>query len=490
MKTLKQKTVSGFKWLLVNSILQKVISVGTFAILARILSPSTFGLFALAFVAIDGLGLFKTFGLDGGLIQKKDGPEIVNHTAFFLIFAAGIFLAFICFGVAPFAAQFFDNPELGSIVRALGVIFIVSGFGRVPSALLTKRLRFRLISFIDLIGSVTNCFLATVFALLWPNVWSLVGAYVIKHSVTAGLSWYFSGYRLKWQFDLKRAKELFDFGKFLLVVNFVSYIGRNANNLVIGKMMGAAAVGFYALAANIANFVNAHFTSIISRVMFPAYSQIQDDRETVTRAYLKTIKFITMLSLPFSMVLISLPREFVLTLYGEKWISIVPLIQLFGFAQIIAPVICASETLYHGCGRPDYDFKLSTACLLVGIPLMILLTKLWGLVGTVASGLMVNWIFAPISFLLVQRLIDVKLSDLWKQFVPAGFCSVIMFGSIVLVRMVLKWYPFFGFLEVTSFISLIILSMVGVLSYALAFFFVDRAATVEVKQMIFNVGRT
>src|SRR3989338_530231 len=145
MITLKQKTVSGFKWLLVNNILQKVISVGTFAILARILEPSTFGLFAMAFIAIDGISLFKTFGLDVGIIQKKNIPEKANHTAFFIILGLSILLAFICFGLAPFVGTFFNNHELGSIIRALGVVFVMSGFGRVPSAVLTKQLRFKLI---------------------------------------------------------------------------------------------------------------------------------------------------------------------------------------------------------------------------------------------------------------------------------------------------------------------------------------------------------
>ena len=361
MITLKQKTVSGFKWLLVNNILQKVISVGTFAILARILEPSTFGLFAMAFIAIDGISLFKTFGLDGGIIQKKNIPEKANHTAFFIILGLSILLAFICFGLAPFVGTFFNNHELGSIIRALGVVFVMSGFGRVPSAVLTKQLRFKLISIIALIGSIVNCFFAVIFALLWPNVWSLVGAYVIRHSVMAFLSWYFSGYRLKWEFDLKLAKELFGFGKFLLGLSFISYVASNASNVIIGKILGAAAVGYFTLAYNIGNFINNQFTYTISRVMFPAYSAVQDDRKIVGQAYLKVVKFIMMLSLPYSIALICLSKEFVLTIYGERWLSIVPLIRLLGFVQMVAPIFFTGSPVYQGCGRPDYDFKLNSA---------------------------------------------------------------------------------------------------------------------------------
>ena len=136
---------------MINNVLQKVISIATFAILARMLTPSTFGLFAMAFIAIDGLSMFKTFGLDGGIIQKKDSPEAANHTAFVLIESMSVVLFITCFSFAPLVAKFFNNPALGSILRALGIVFILGGLGKVPSAILTRSLRFRLISMIDLI---------------------------------------------------------------------------------------------------------------------------------------------------------------------------------------------------------------------------------------------------------------------------------------------------------------------------------------------------
>ncbi|MBI4357831.1 MAG: MOP flippase family protein [Candidatus Omnitrophica bacterium] len=489
MKTLKQKTVSGFKWLLVNKIVQRVISVVTFAILARILDPSTFGLFAMAFIAIDGLSLFKTFGLDGGIIQKKDSPEAASHTAAVLILSMSLVLSIICFAVAPLVGKFFDNAELGSIVKALGAVFVISGFGRIPSAILTRHLRFRLISIIDVISSAVNCFFAVAFAMVWPTVWSLVGAYFIKHSVTAVLSWYFSGYRFKWHFEFRHAKELFDFGKYLVATNIVSYVGGNVSNVVIGKMMGTTAVGFFTLAVNIGNFINSHFTHIISRVMFPAYSQIQDDRETVRKAYLKTVKFITMFSFPFSVLLITLAEEFVLTLYGEKWISIVPLIRLLGFAQMVAPILHTSSALYWGCGRSDYDFRMNVSYLLTELPLMIVLTKFYGLAGTVWAGLIMTWGFAPVCFFLVRRLIGVQWSDLFQQFSSALLCAVMMFLSIFLFKTALKIYPLFGSAELASFILLVLLSVIGLITYVVTFFFLDRKATLEVKSMVFEMER-
>ncbi len=489
MASLKVKTVSGFKWLVINNVLQKVISIGTFAILARRLEPSVFGLFAMAFVAIDGLSMFKTFGLDGGLIQKKNAPESANDTALFLIEGMSIFLFIICFAFAPLIAKFFNNPQLGSVVRALGVVFILGGLARVPSALLTKSMRFRLISVIDLTGSTVNCVFAVIFSLISPSVWSLVGAYVIKQTMMTLLAWYFSGFRFKWRFDFKLAHELFHFGKYLMLLSIVSYIGGNINNIVIGKMLSVAMVGYYTLASNIGNVINVQFTHIISRVMFPAYSALQDDREDLKRAYLKTIKFITIFSFPFCIALISLSREFVLTLYGQKWMTIIPLIQLLGFAQILAPIFIACGSLYRGCGKPSYDFRINLACLCLQIPLMIILTKNFGLTGTVAAGIITVTIFSPISVFLAQKLVGFKWLEFFIQLIPSAFCSLVMFSVIFLVKRFLDVSSSFTSSTFHNFISLGFFSLVGILAYAGTFFIVDRPTSLEVKRMIFDLNK-
>ncbi len=487
MASLKQKTVSGFKWLAINNILQKVISIGTFAILARLLEPSVFGLFAMAFIAIDGLSMFKTFGLDGSLVQKKNAPEVANDTAFFLIEGMSVTLFLICFIFAPLIARFFGNQELGSIVRALGIVFVLGGLARVPSALLTKKMRFKLISFIDLTGSTVNCIFAVIFALISPTVWSLVGAYVIKQTIMTLLAWSFSGYKLRWRFDFGHARELFNFGKYLMLLSVVSYIGSNINNVVIGKLLGVAAVGYYTLASNIGNLINTHFTHVISRVMFPAYSAMQDDRETLKRAYLKTIKFISMFAFPFSIALICLSKEFVLTLYGAKWISIIPLIRLLGFAQMVAPIMIACGSLYRGCGKPAYDFRMNLGYLCFQIPTMIILTKHWGVTGTVIAGIISAMVFTPISVYLVRRIVAFKISEFFAQLLPAASCALVMLVTIFLSKRFLIVPTYFSSVAFHNLILLALFSFVGVLSYASAFFFVDRRASLEVKRMIFNL---
>lgn len=484
MASLKHKTVSGVKWEVVSKVSQKVISVASFAILARILEPAAFGLFALAFVAIDGLNLVRSFGLDSALIHRKESIEEASDTTFFLILASGTLIFLACQVAAPLFAHFFRNPEVTQVIRALGFIFLLNSVWKVPSTLLSKQMEYRKIAVVSLCGAVANCGLAILFALVSPTVWSLVWAYVIKQVVITVVSWKMSGYRLRGRFSFKIAKELLHFGKFMLGLSFLWYVAANLDNIVIGKMLGTVMLGYFAIANNVANFINTHFTSLVGGVMFPAYSRIQDDPEALERAYFKTVKFVSMLSIPFSIGLIFLADEFVFTLYGAKWAPVIPLVQLFGFVQLIVPIKACSSPVFMGKGRPDYSFKLTLLGLLLKMPLAIFFIKQVGLMGVVISELAVMVLLTPLNLGLVKKLVRFKYSQLFSQLMPSFLAGLSMIVGILATQklLALTW-PASEHLFVARFL---ILGSIGVLVYLIAFYLLDRKSTLEVRDLALN----
>ncbi|MDD5218369.1 MAG: lipopolysaccharide biosynthesis protein [Candidatus Omnitrophica bacterium] len=483
MTSLKHKTVSGVKWQMVSKITQKAISVGTFAVLARILEPSTFGLFALAFVAIDGFHIFKSFGLDSALIQRKDRIDDAAHTADFIVLGMGFLMAIVCFLIAPLAAYFFHNHDVLSVIQVLAVIFVISSFSKIPGTLLAKQMRFGVLSVIDLIATIVNSFFAISFSILTPTVWSLVFAYLIKQIVTALLYRIISGYRFKWYFDYRLAKELLHFGKYMMGLGWLGYLNENIANISIGKILGALDLGYYALANNIGNFINTHFTYLLEGVMFPAYSSIQHDREEVLRVYLKTTKYVSLLALPFSVLLIFLPKELVLTLYGEKWLAIVPLLRIFGIVQLFAPVSICSGSVFLGCGKPEYNYRIALYAVLIKIPLLIIFTKYYGLIGAALVDLIILCVLLPLNMQWVRSIIPFNYLKLFKQFIPTISCAIVMIAVVAGVKaFILPLLEFQQYL--TYLINLVLPSMIGLGAYLMAFSLIDRAAIREIKQLI------
>ncbi len=482
MRSLKQKTVQGVKWEVASKVLQKIISVASFAVLARMLDPASFGLFALAFVAIDALNLVKSFGLDSALIQRKESIQKASDTTFFLVVASGVTIFLTCQFAAPFVAVFFKNPEVTPVVRALGFIFLLNTVGKVPAALLAKQMEYRKIAIVNLSGAIANATLAILIALVSPTVWCLVWAYVIKQVVITVLNWKMSGYRLTWSFDLTVARELFGFGKFMMGLSFLWYLTANLDDIVIGKMLGTVMVGYFAVSNNVANFINTHFTQLVGGVMFPAYSRIQHDEETLQRVYLKTIKFVSMLSIPFSIGLICLSKEFVFTLYGAKWEPIIPLVRLYGFVQLISPIKACSSPIFMAKGRPDYSFNLTLFNLIVRIPLLIFLIRQIGLIGSVVSELVAVILFAPVNLGLAKKIVRFRYGQLFQQLSAALFSGLAMIGTILLLE------GFFAILWPVSvnyhLFNFFFLGVSGIAAYFGTFYILDRSSTLEAKQLL------
>ena len=486
MASLKEKTISGVKWQVFNKVAQKGVSVISFAILARVLDPPTFGLFALSFVLIDGLGLLRTFGIDSSIIQKKDCSDADKDTGFIMIQATG-FLAFaLCFLSAPIAGHFFKNAHVVSIIQALGVVFILSCFGRVSQAMLVREMRFKLLSAIEVTGSILNSVFAVVFALISPTVWSLVGAYLIKQLTMTALTVYFSKYKFKWRFDWKEAKELFHFGKFLTGVSLIWFVNNNLGNVVVGKILGTVSLGYLALASTVTGFMNTHFTALISNVLFPAYSTLQHDPEALKRAYLKTNKFVSMVNIPFSIATILMAREIVMTVYGEKWMPVIPLMQLTSVANIVVPLMVSTGTIFNGCGKPEYSYRLALLNLLVRIPLVILFTLKWGVTGTITSALVNLAIVTPVYFVFTRKIVRFTLRELFEQFLPSIYCSIFMAISILLGKHAFHFYSPFLIFHFRELFLLVVFAGVGVVSYVAALFLIDRESTLELKRMIFK----
>lgn len=486
---LKQKTISSVKWQVVNKVGQKVLSVLTFAVLARLLDPKDFGLFAMAFIAIDALQFFKSFGLDSALIHKsEDDPnfEKAKNTAFVIIQTSGFAFCAAAVLLAYPMGAFFNKPHLVQIIQVLSAVFILSCLSKVPMTLLTKRMQFNKLAQIEISGSLVNSVVAIAVAAVTRNVWALVIGYVCKQVLMTALSWHWTNFKLKWQYDRDSAKELLSYGRFMMGLSLLWMISANMNKVIVGKILGTTMLGFFALAENVANFVNTHFTVLISGVLFPAYSKIKDDMGAISRGYLKTVRLVSLVTLPFSAVLILLANEFVLVLYGEKWRSIVPLIQLFGIIQILVPITWCSSPVFLACGKPHYTFNMNLASLLIKGTLMVIFTSKWGLVGTVCAAVTNAHIMAPVNIFLTKRLLKIGVFDSIKQLKLAVTC-VLPAAAAVLA---LKWLYAVTGVTGSSFLVYAFrfasMGLAGAAIYLGVFYFADRQVFNEVKGMVWK----
>ncbi len=479
MPSIKQKTISGFKWSAFSKYGQKVCTFISFIILARILEPKDFGLFAMAFIVIDGLNLFKNFGVDAALIQRKDHMEEASHTAFWMMPAFGICIFLLLFFFAPAASMLLKEPSLTPIIRALGFIFLISSVQSIPQALLSKEMRFKEIEIRNLISTLAYSICAIILAYLNFGVWSLVYAYLLRRMMTLVLTWMISDYQPKFIFNKKIALELLHFGKFIFGVVIIDFLIMQTDNFFVGRMLGTTVLGFYALAYNISELSSSHLANIIGGVMFPAYVKIQDDKEAIRRISLKIIKTISVFAMPFGITLMLLTEEIITTVYGAKWLAVVPALKILALCSIILPIFGMIGSVFVSCGKPKWAFKLR----LLNIILMVICIPVgihWkGLTGAAIAVTFAKIAPIPVGLFLINKMINLNFKNIFKILIPSIFSSFSIYAVIYISKN-------FIFHNRIGIVNLGIILTLATLSYFSTFFLLDKKGVYDIKEAIFD----
>lgn len=340
---LKTQVTSGILWSGGARIAQQILQFGLSVILARLLSPAEYGLMAMVMVFTGFAGMLADAGFNPALVQRKDLRQEHIHTVFWITLGSGFLLTTVTFLLAPLLAAFFKTPTLAPIFQAISLNFIFGGLGNVPSALLQRRMEFRLIAKVEIGALIISGVMGVAMAMTGMGVWSLVGQSLASALLIGVFRCWASRWLPKPIFCRTAFKEIWEFSGSLYGFNFINYWGRNADNLIVGKFFGAPALGAYNRAYALMLLPITQINSIISQVIFPALSSIQGDKERVKRIYLRAIGIVTFLGFPIMMGLMVVAKPFVLTVYGPKWIEVA------GILQILAPV-GAMQVLFNSTG--------------------------------------------------------------------------------------------------------------------------------------------
>ncbi len=479
MTSLKHQTVSGIKWVFGASIAQRVIAFGTTVVLARVLTPADFGLFSLAFVMIDGFSLFKSLGFDSALVRRKEGDiAAAYNTAFFLIPAMGVILFAALFFIAPFGAQALGNPGVTNIIRALGLVFVISCFGKVPQTVLYREMKFKYKALAELAGHITYAAAALGLALNGFGVWSLVAAYLLRNLVQISMEWTASGWRPKFEFDKAVAWEMFHFGKYIFASGALWFLNNNLDNIVIGKYLGVTMLGYYAISVNLANFLATYFLGRVGFVMYPAYSKLQDDLNDVKRVVLKTTRMISAVAVPFAFGVFTFAPDILLLIFGEKWLPAAGALRILAWVGLIRSLGGVLWPVFMARGKTKADFQVNLASVGLFFLLVIPLAVKFRLIGA-ASALLISTAAAfAIGMIRIRKYLRLNPLEFLAVLKPAAYGSVIMSMAGVAVKYLT--------LPTGAQWSAAISIAAAVITYAMVSYLNDKSLYTEIKAGFLN----
>lgn len=371
MGELKEKTLSGVKWNAIGRFSTQGISFIIGVFLARLLSPSDYGVIGMIGLFMAIAQTFTDSGFGSALIRKKDCTDTDYSTAFYFNIIVGIICYMILFLSAPLIADFFNTPILKDIVRVLGINLCLSSLTIVQSARLTAIVDFKSQAKVNLAGTIISGCVGLTMAYNGYGVWSLVYQSIVSSLVRTILLWFATKWVPQWTFSKQSFKYLFGFGSKILSASILHTIYSNLSTILIGKFYTPKDLGFYSRGENIARFPSSNLTSILQSVTYPILSGIQDDNDRLITAYRKYIR-ITSMAIFFGMCLLAaLAEPLITTIFTEKWLNSVIFLQIFCFALMFDHLCQLNLNILYVKGRSDLVLHLEIIKKTISISMII-----------------------------------------------------------------------------------------------------------------------
>jgi len=402
----RQAAVSVF-WVGVATIFTKGLAALKTLILAKLLLPGDFGLIQIAFLAISSLQLFRELGFGSALIYRQEDVEDASDTAFWVILLSSLPLYLIAFLAAEPLMRLFNKDaatvmQAVPVLRVLATTMIISSIGQVPIILLAKDLNFRLKIVPEMLGALGGAALAIGLALAGLGVWSLVAGYLLETALAATVIWFISSWRPRWHFNRHVAREMFGYGKNIAGSKVLIFGITNIDDAFVSKLLGAGALGLYGFAYKLSNLPATHITRLVGQVMFPAFSKVQDNLLALRDIYLRTTRYVSLISIPAAICIIAFAPEFINGVYGDPWApSILPL-QLLGIYGLIRSVAANMGSVLKAGGKPHWLVGIATFRLAVMAIGLYPATRYYGITGVSALSSVVAVVDFFISLILTR----------------------------------------------------------------------------------------
>ena len=407
---------SSFKWSFIIQASFQIIGFLVSIILARILSPSDFGIIGILTIFINLSKNITDGGLASSLIRTKDPSEVDFSTVFYFNLVCSVFMYAILFITAPFVAVFFKLPLIENLLRVFGVTIILSAFTITQSVKLNKELNFKTQFKILLPSLLISAIAGISSAYYGMGVWSLVIKEVVFSLLASMQLWFYSRWKPLRVFNRNSFKNHFYYGYKLVITDVISQFFNDSNKAIIGKIFSPAQLGFFTRAQTMQDLPNQVIFNTINRVLFPMLSKVQDSDIRLRDLYRQVIKIISFLVTPFLTLLYLVAKPLFIFLLTEKWLPAVPYFKILIIAGMIAPLQPYLLNICKVKGRSDMVLKLSLVeyffiflSMLAIIPFGIY-GLLWGLVVATIGKLMVAMYFSGklIHYSIKSQLLDLK----------------------------------------------------------------------------------
>lgn len=463
-------------WRSGSQILAQIITWGSTLAVIRLLDPADYGLFAMTQVVLAFLAFLNGYGFASALVQSEQLDPFRVRQAFGLLLLLNALLASVQYFGAPIAASYYGQPIVADLLRVQALIFLATPFIALPEVMMSRALDFRKQAFVNLAAALIGAGTALGCALAGYGVWTLVYAPIALFWTRAiGLT--VAARLLVWPtFDFRGCGTIIAFGSAVLASHFFWLIQTQADIFIAGRRFDPHALGLYAEALFLAQIFVSKFVPPLNEVAFPAYARIQGDKAAVRWNFLKAVRLLMLVMAPAYAGLAVVAAPLVETLFGAKWIGMVPYVQILALALMVMTVQILFAPVTNALGRPAIAMKASL-CGAILFPIGFLIGAQFGLIGLAWAWLVAMPLLLLITAHLSAPVIGVTIGDIGRATLPGLAPALVMAVAVGLLDRALP-------LTLLAPLRLAILVGAGGLIYPALLWLLEKEAIAEVLRLV------
>ena len=477
-ESLKNKTVKGVGWSFIDNLSSSGITFLVGLVLARLLTPSEYGIMAILTIFIAVSNSIVDSGFSNALIRKTDARRVDYNTVFLFNLLVSGLLYVVLFFAAPAISVFFKEPLLVEVMRVIGWVLVINALAIIPRTLFVKEVNFKTQTKVSLIASISSGVVGIGMALAGMGVWSLVGQQLSRQLLNTLFLWIYGKWRPIWEFSAQSFKELFGFGSKLLLSGLLDTVFKEIYSLVIGRCYTSAQLGQYTRANQFNQIFSSNLTTVIQRVSYPVLSSIQDEPERLRDAYRKVIKSTMLISFACMLGLAAVAKPLIILLIGEKWLPAVGFLQIICFRGMLYPLHAINLNILQVKGRSDLFLKLEIIKKIIAVgPLVlgVLFSIEYMLWGSVCTSFIAYFLNSYYSANLIDYPTREQIKDILPTFIVSSLTATTMWSLTLL--------------PLSNWLLLPLQCLLGIILALLIYERLHLPEYVEVKQLAFSILR-